>query len=49
MNEEMLIKKIKDMLWSNDKDLVAIEKVDNSTNFVYNNYKVIIQHNPIEK
>ena len=48
MNEEMLIKKIKDMLWANDKDLVAIEKVDNSTNFVYNNYKVIIQHNPIE-
>ena len=47
MNEEMLIKKIKDMLWVN-KDLVAIEKVDNSINFVYNNYKVIIQHNPIE-
>lgn len=49
MNEEMLIKKIKDMLWANDKDLVAIEKVDKGINFVYNNYKVIIQHNPIEK
>ena len=48
MKEEMLIQKIKDMLWANDKDLVAIEKVDNSINFVYNNYNVIIQHNTIE-
>ena len=48
MNEEMLIKKIKDMLWANDKDLVAIEKVDNSIKFVFNNYNVIIQYDPIE-
>ena len=48
MNEEKLIKKIKDMLWTNDKDLVAIEKVDNSINFIYNNYKIPIQTNPIE-
>ena len=48
MNEEKLIKKIKDMLWTNDKDLVAIEKVDNSINFIYNNYKITIQPNPIE-
>ena len=48
MNEEKLIKKIKDMLWTNDKDLVAIEKFDNSINFIYNNYKITIQTNPIE-
>ena len=48
MNEEKLIKKIKDMLWTNDKDLVAIEKVDNNINFIYNNYKITIQTNPIE-
>lgn len=48
MNEEKLIKKIKDMLWTNDKDLVAIEKVDNAINFIYNNYKITIQTNPIE-
>ena len=48
MNEEKLIKKIKDMLWTNDKDLVAIEKVDNNINFIYNNYKITIQSNPIE-
>lgn len=48
MNEENLIKKIKDMLWANDKDLVAIEKDDNNINFIYNNYKITIQKNPIE-
>ena len=48
MNEEMLIKKIKDMLWVNCKDLVAIVNVDNGIKFVYNNYEVIIQHDPIE-
>lgn len=48
MNEENLIKKIKDMLWTNDKDLLAIEKVDNNINFIYNNYKITIQTNPIE-
>ena len=48
MNEEKLIKKIKDMLWTNDKDLVAIEKVDNNINFIYNNYKITIQSIPIE-
>lgn len=48
MNEEKLIKQIKDMLWTNDKDLVAIEKVDNNINFIYNNYKITIQTNPIE-
>ena len=46
--EEMLIKKIKDMLWANDRDLVAIERVDNGTIFTYNNYKIIIQSDPIE-
>ena len=48
MNEEKLIKKIKDMLWTNDKDLVAIEKINNGVNFIYNNYKITIQTNPIE-
>ena len=48
MREEMLIKKIKDMLWTNCKDLEAIVNIDNGIKFIYNNYNVIIQHNPIE-
>ena len=44
MNEEMLIKKINDMLGANSKDLVAMEKVDNGIKYA-SDHKVLVEIN----